>query len=221
MSCTCGGGCGSVSLVSNDRSPRTTCSEPDATPSRSGPQMTASPRISGPRILAAVFALTTQLSPAYLPTNKPSQRGRDRVFTEPLPAAGPSDSLGPMSSLWADDLGLSDLAPSTVGRTGLGLITPPGARPFLSPRTGHRCHRPNRHARPAGSPRRCGSSRRRGHTVLVIDDAHELRAGLKLRDQIDSVLTLGHPPRSPLWSLPRTPGISPLAGSIQVRRVHL
>lgn len=30
-----------------------------------------------------------------------------------------------------------------------------------------------------------------GHTVLVIDDAHELCAGLNLRDQIDSVLTLG------------------------------
>jgi hypothetical protein len=30
-----------------------------------------------------------------------------------------------------------------------------------------------------------------GHTVLVLDDAHELCLGLKLRDQIDSVLTLG------------------------------
>jgi hypothetical protein len=30
-----------------------------------------------------------------------------------------------------------------------------------------------------------------GRTVLVIDDAHELCAGVKLRDQIDSVLTLG------------------------------
>jgi hypothetical protein len=30
-----------------------------------------------------------------------------------------------------------------------------------------------------------------GHTVLVSDDAHELCAGLRLRDQIDSVLTLG------------------------------
>ena len=29
--------------------------------------------------------------------------------------------------------------------------------------------------------------------MLVIDDAHELCTGLKLRDQIDSVLTLGHP----------------------------
>jgi hypothetical protein len=30
-----------------------------------------------------------------------------------------------------------------------------------------------------------------GHTVLVLDDAHELCLALRLRDQIDSVLTLG------------------------------
>ena len=45
-----------------------------------------------PRILAAVFALMTQLAPAYLPANKPSQRGPASVYL-PEPAAEASDSL--------------------------------------------------------------------------------------------------------------------------------